>query len=387
MDDAMNALSTTVRPSAVDPAPDATDVRGGASRLRHAAPGRLSYSSSVEDFWDVMERLAVARFHEGSEPYATTFQVSGVDRIASIAPVAEPTRQLRDGRAERWLVLADDYTFAAFRRSDGSMNVTVSAPSGSRRDEIVAAIHAKVPKPVDDGLTEVSFWFMEQRARTIDRRVAAPTWPDIRRNYPAEVATRIDGTMAAIRPAGRGRLLLWHGPPGTGKTTAARALARAWAPWCRSTIVAEPERLFASAGLIFDLLTDDSRRAPDGGPLWTLLVVEDADELLRADARSASGQALSRLLNLADGFMGQGMDLLILLSTNERLNGLHPAVARPGRCLAQVEFPRFSHTEATAWLERDAGPGVDHSLAELIARRDGTEAPSVDAASRPGQYL
>ena len=136
-----------------------------------------------------------------------------------------------------------------------------------------------------------------------------------------------------------------------------------------------------------DETDDDDRR-----PRWNLLVVEDADELLRADARSAPGQALSRLLNLADGFIGQGLDVLILLSPNERLGGLTPAVSRPGRCLSEIQFPRFSRQEAASWLGRELPTDVaDASLAELVRARDHADDDPVTPFAAPangvGQYL
>jgi len=149
--------------------------------------------------------------------------------------------------------------------------------------------------------------------------------------------------------------------------------------------------------MIFNLVAPDSDEVDetdddDRRPRWNLLVVEDADELLRADARSASGQALSRLLNLADGFIGQGLDVLILLSTNERLGGLHPAVSRPGRCLSEIQFPRFSQQEAASWLGRELPTDVaDASLAELVRARDHADDDPVTPFAAPangvGQYL
>jgi TRAP-type C4-dicarboxylate transport system permease large subunit len=75
-------------------------------------------------------------------------------------------------------------------------------------------------------------------------------------------------------------------------------------------------------------------------------VAEDSDEFLRASARRDAGASLGRLLNVTDGVLGQGSDTIILLTTNEEIGRLHPALVRPGRCLGAVEFTEFSPTEA-----------------------------------------
>jgi hypothetical protein len=65
----------------------------------------------------------------------------------------------------------------------------------------------------------------------------------------------------------------------------------------------------------------------------------------------------------------------VLVTTNESLRTLHPAVSRPGRCAAAVEFEPFQPNEASAWL---AARGVEAepetlTLAELYARAEGRE--------------
>jgi hypothetical protein len=105
-----------------------------------------------------------------------------------------------------------------------------------------------------------------------------------------------------------------------------------------------------------------------------LLLLEDCDELIRAEAKHASGQALSRLLNLTDGLLGQGRHVLLGITTNEDLTRLHPAVVRPGRCLAQIEVGRLSAAEATGWLGRPTGPAT---LAELFAARSGGDGAAI----------
>jgi hypothetical protein len=137
---------------------------------------------------------------------------------------------------------------------------------------------------------------------------------------------------------------------------------------------------------------------------WRLLLLEDCDELIRGEAKATSGQALSRLLNLTDGLLGQGRDVLVAITTNENLASLHPAVIRPGRCLAQIEVGPLPRAEALAWLDREgADParlaaaklgrtagassaigGV--TLAELIAARDGNE-PVASAGDDTGTGL
>ena len=142
-----------------------------------------------------------------------------------------------------------------------------------------------------------------------------------------------------------GRLMLWHGEPGTGKTYAIRALAWAWRKWCRFEYVTDLERLFGDASYLMQvLLTDES------DDRWRLLIIEDSGELLTMDAKSVVGQGLSRLLGLADGLLGQGSRILTLITTNEDLGKFHPALLLPGRCLSQIQFSRFGTDEASSWL-------------------------------------
>jgi hypothetical protein len=113
-------------------------------------------------------------------------------------------------------------------------------------------------------------------------------------------------------------------------------------------------------------------------------MLEDTGELLTPDAKSVIGQGLSRFLNVVDGLIGQGLRVLVLVTTNEEIRALHPAVARPGRCAADVSFVPLSAEEATEWLSaRDGGepPAGPTTLASLYAALQGdglaTPLPSI----------
>ena len=90
------------------------------------------------------------------------------------------------------------------------------------------------------------------------------------------------------------------------------------------------------------------------------------------------GQGLSRFLNVVDGLIGQGLRVLVLVTTNEPIRRLHPAVARPGRCAANVEFAALSQHEAAAWLDRARArrrrSSGSATIAQLYARLHGLEA-------------
>jgi hypothetical protein len=121
---------------------------------------------------------------------------------------------------------------------------------------------------------------------------------------------------------------------------------------------------------------EDDDEEDGAGKAWRLLVLEDTGELLTPDAKAVIGQGLSRFLNVVDGLIGQGLRVLVLVTTNEEIKTLHPAVSRPGRCAANIDFTPLSREEAAAWLaERESQESVDGgaTIASLYAVLEGRE--------------
>ena len=275
---------------------------------------------------------------------------------------------------------------------EARFGVTLITVVGADRTAVETLVHAMTARAAElveppPGSVRMRFWsFGEHGADMSTRRVATPAWDECARNYPARTRRALDALMTASDVAERaGRLVLWHGAPGTGKTTAVRALSRAWSSWCRPHYVMDPERLFSDPQYLLEVSGADEGDEDDGR--WRLVVAEDCDEYLRADAKVRAGASLGRLLNLCDGILGHGLKVLVLLTTNEDVGALHPAVTRPGRCLAKVEFDLLSRREAAAWLgDLTPVPESPTTLAELYALAE-ERMPSAGERASQGGYL
>jgi hypothetical protein len=338
-----------------------------------------------------------------------TEQVLNTEPFTAVVTSARPLPSDKlvpgDFRIVREHVRSDGYeAYAVGERGSLGCDVTdhmtvvwISAPSRTGLEELLHELRAVLPEDEEDaGTVRVSLWRSSKRAgpASMSRSIEAPRWADVARNYPTSVRGHLAPLIHAEASTTRGRLILWHGEPGTGKTSAVLALLREWAGWCDGQIITDPERMFEDAEYLLDvLMAGDVRwylRRRDRTPRWKLIVAEDTDEYLRSDARRQSGPALGRLLNATDGILARGLPTIVLLTTNDEVGRLHPAVTRPGRCMTVTEFKRFSASEAREWLgQAHDVPAHGASLAELFHIRDGQASPGVTPAEplSGGNYL
>jgi hypothetical protein len=288
------------------------------------------------------------------------------------------------GEGSRHVLAERDGTLLQLGLFSGWVHVEVAGNDPERVAGTLAELKKLFPPPDPSSSHKVNvqFWTYGRHGPISSyREVSVPEWNDLQGNYTSSTRAGLDGLMRRFSPAHGGQLILWHGDAGTGKTFALRALAWEWRDWCEFQYIVDPDSFFGEhADYLMSVLTqpgyaempdprvmrhmamsggwvgfgpDVTEEEGEGSKAWRLLVLEDTGELLTPDAKSIIGQGLSRFLNVVDGLIGQGLRILVLVTTNEPIKALHPAVARPGRCAANIEFGRLSADESNVWLERN----------------------------------
>jgi len=130
-------------------------------------------------------------------------------------------------------------------------------------------------------------------------------------------------------------IVMLHGSPGGGKTTYIRYLINNVS---KPIIYIPPDMAHElSSPHFIPFLMDNPN---------SILVVEDAENILMKREEEFNNQAVSNLLNLSDGLLSECLNIQLVATFNTKLSNVDPALLRKGRLIAKHEFKELEESRA-----------------------------------------
>ena len=242
--------------SASDTNTSPTRTTPSAERRRAVLRAALSVDAgyvSRRNAAEACSALFVATLEERGLVHVTAADVPRAATALDLDDLGEVLLAWRDSRSHDAVLALPGGAVALLVSGHGACEVIVAAAGADFAAHAAEALAERFrdPPPPDDRL-RVHFWAQSGPAASFERRaVEASTWEEVDGNYPRRTRAAVGALASATRP-GHGSLVLWHGPPGTGKTHALRALARAWRGWASVHDVTDPERFLAGTGYLME---------------------------------------------------------------------------------------------------------------------------------------
>lgn len=168
-------------------------------------------------------------------------------------------------------------------------------------------------------------------------------------NYSEKIISDYEYVIKDLKsPLPSGRISIFDGPPGTGKTYLVRSILTSVPD---ALFVLVPPNMVSALGgpelLPMLLQHKESYRKP--GP--TIFILEDADQCL-VPRGPDNIDSISAILNLGDGIFGSLFDIRIIATTNAKKAEMDSAIMRAGRLSKRVEVGKLTYAEACVIYDR-----------------------------------
>lgn len=151
-------------------------------------------------------------------------------------------------------------------------------------------------------------------------------------------------------------LILLHGLPGAGKTSYIEQLIAKGGE--RKLVYIPPHLASSIASPAFITFVRDKLSS-------CVLIIEDAEEILKDREGYADSTAVSNLLNISDGILGKALNILIIGTFNMEKQFIDKALLRKGRLVSEYKFGELTVDKADKLVKKLYGedavwnPGKD----------------------------
>lgn len=181
---------------------------------------------------------------------------------------------------------------------------------------------------------------------------------DLELNYGKEFL-RLHNTMVErLNTIGDKGIILFHGDPGTGKTTYIKMLIH---------LIKNKEVLFIPPSM-GEALSDPSIITFLMEHKNSILLIEDAEKVVGSRDDKGSQIAVSNILNLTDGILGDCLNVQVIATFNMPREKIDAALLRKGRLIAEHKFDKLSKEDTNTLLKKlgkDVSSDVGLTLADI----------------------
>ena len=155
---------------------------------------------------------------------------------------------------------------------------------------------------------------------------------DVELNYGQEFSKIHETIVKRLNNMNDKGIILFHGDPGTGKTSYIKYLTR---------LIKEKEILFIPPSMA------ESLSEPSIIPFLmehknSILIIEDAEKVISDREINGSSAGVSNILNITDGILGDCLNIQIVATFNMKKEKIDKALLRKGRLICEHKFTPLS---------------------------------------------
>ncbi|WP_266368551.1 AAA family ATPase [Tellurirhabdus rosea] len=179
---------------------------------------------------------------------------------------------------------------------------------------------------------------------------------DLDKHYNDDLRPVYEKLIGRLNTVNEKGLVILHGKPGTGKTNLIRHLTT---QLTKQVLVLPPQlvEVMTQPGFIPFLLEQRN----------SVLVIEEAEQVLISRENDVRNSAVSNLLNLTDGLLADCLAIQVVCTFNTDIGRLDPALLRKGRLIARYEFQELATDKSNVLL---AERGLDRRTDQPMTLSD-----------------
>lgn len=222
-------------------------------------------------------------------------------------------------------------------KGDGVVQINYSCDRTSL-DKLVEGIKAFSNESANK---KVGLILRDDFGLTLKKFDVSPGEMSVEENYCDDFKVISDKIVNTLNTDDNTGLVLLHGKPGSGKTTYIRHL---------STLL-DKDIMFVPNNMA-DVLT-----SPEFIPFITkypnsIIIIEDAEKVIRSREGGGNNEATSNILNMSDGIVGECLKIQIIATFNIDREDIDEALLRKGRLIAEYEFNELDVDKSNKLLKK-----------------------------------